>query len=71
MWHQNVLEGNLVVKKLKDVGILAGLGLTLVLTIAVSAAAGAFTGFFLGLVGSRGSLVATCCSRASARCSPC
>jgi membrane protein len=59
MWHQNVLEGNLVAKKLKDVGILAGLGLTLVLTIGVSAAAGAFTGFFLGLVGLEGSLPAT------------
>ena len=59
IWHQNVLAGNFVVKKLKDIVILAGLGLTLVLTIGVSAAAGAFTDFALELVGLEGSLAAT------------
>lgn len=51
MWHHNVQEGNLVVKKAKDVVILLGLGLTVVLSVAVSAATGAFTGLALDLVG--------------------
>ena len=51
MWHHNVQEGNLLVKKAKDVVILVGLGLTVVLSVAVSAATGAFTGVALHLVG--------------------
>ncbi|MGI8537441.1 MAG: YihY/virulence factor BrkB family protein [Mycobacteriales bacterium] len=51
MWHHNVAEGNFVVKKAKDVLILAGLGLTVVLSVGVSAATGAFTGFALDLIG--------------------
>ncbi len=59
IWHQNVLAGNFLVKKLKDIVILAGLGLTLVLTIGISAVAGAFTDFALGLVDLQESVVAT------------
>lgn len=58
VWHQNVLAGNLVVKKLKDIVVLAGLGATLIVSLLVSAAAGAFTDVALDLVGLEGSLVA-------------
>jgi membrane protein len=58
IWHHNVKAGNFLVKKAKDVVILAGLGLTVLLSIAVSAATGAFTGFALGLVGLEDSGVA-------------
>ena len=47
IWHHNVKEGNFLVKKAKDVVILAGLGVTVLLSIAISAATGAFTGFAL------------------------
>ena len=50
IWHQNVHEGNLVVKKVKDVVILLGLGATVVVSVGVSAVGGAFTGFALSLV---------------------
>jgi membrane protein len=50
VWHQNVQAGNIVVKKLKDVVVLAGLGATLVVSIGVSAAAGAFTDVALDLL---------------------
>lgn len=51
IWHHNVKEGNFLVKKAKDVLVLAGLGATIVLSVGVSAATGAFTGFALGLIG--------------------
>lgn len=51
MWHHNVKAGNLVVKKLKDIVVLAGLGATVVVSVGVSAVAGAFTGSALRLVG--------------------
>jgi membrane protein len=50
IWHHNVKEGNFLVKKAKDVLVLAGLGATIVLSVGVSAATGAFTGFALGLI---------------------
>ncbi len=59
MWHQNVLEGNFVVKKLKDIVILVGLGVTLAFSLGISAAAGAFTDFALSVVGIEESLAAT------------
>jgi len=51
VWHHNVKEGNLVVKKVKDVVVLAGLGVAVVLSVGISAATGAFTGFALDVVG--------------------
>ncbi len=45
LWHHNVKEGNVLVKKAKDVVVLAGLGVTVLLTIGISAATGAFTDF--------------------------
>lgn len=50
MWHHNVKEGNLLVKKLKDVVVLAGLGATVVVSVGVSAAATALNGFVIDLV---------------------
>lgn len=51
IWHHNVQAGNLVVKKAKDVVVLAGLGVTVLLSVAVSAATGAFSTYALALVG--------------------
>ena len=59
IWHHNVKEGNLVVKKAKDVVILVGLGATVVLSVGVSAATGAFTGAALDLVDLETTFVAT------------
>jgi len=59
MWHHNVKEGNLVVKKAKDIIILVGLGVTVVLSVGVSAATGAFMGAALDLVGLEETFVAT------------
>jgi membrane protein len=51
IWHHNVKEGNFLVKKAKDVVILAGLGVTVLLSIGISAATGAFTGFAFETLG--------------------
>ena len=59
IWHHNVKAGNFLVKKAKDVVILAGLGLTILLSVGVSAATGAFRDFALDLVGLDTGLVAT------------
>jgi membrane protein len=45
IWHHNVKEGNFLVKKAKDVVVLAGLGVTVLVSIGISATTGAFTGF--------------------------
>ena len=58
IWHHNVKAGNLIVKKAKDVVILLGLGVTVLLSIGVSAATGAFTDFALDLVGLDATFVA-------------
>ncbi|MCW2715879.1 MAG: ribonuclease [Frankiales bacterium] len=55
VWHHNVKEGNFLVKKVKDVVILAGLGVTVLLSIGISAATGAFTDSALGLIGQQDS----------------
>ena len=59
IWHHNVKEGNFVVKKAKDVLVLVGLGLTVVLSVGVSAATGAFRDVALEVVGLEDSVVAT------------
>jgi len=56
VWHQNVQAGNIVVRKLRDVGILAGLGIGLLLSVAVSGIANYATGAVLDLVGFHGFL---------------
>jgi membrane protein len=50
MWHHNVQAGNMVMRKVKDVGILAGLGLTLLASTAMSGVATSATRQFLELV---------------------
>jgi membrane protein len=59
IWHHNVKEGNFLVKKLKDIVILVGLGATLLVSIGISAASGAFSGAALDAVGLGESIVAT------------
>jgi membrane protein len=59
IWHHNVQEGNFLVKKIKDVVILLGLGATLLVSIGISAASGAFSGVALEAVGLQDSIVAT------------
>lgn len=51
IWHHNVQAGNVVVKKLRDVVVLAGLGVTLLASLAVSGVATSATRWFLELVG--------------------
>ncbi len=59
IWHHNVTEGNFLVKKLKDVVILLGLGATLLVSIGISAASGAFSDVALEVVRLDDSVVAT------------
>ena len=59
IWHHNVKEGNFLVKKAKDVVVLLGLGVTVLLSVAVSALTGAFSGYALELVRLEGRPVAT------------
>ncbi len=51
IWHQNVLVGNLVVKKLRDVVVLVGLGVALGVSIAVTAMVTAAISFALRRLG--------------------
>src|SRR4051794_7946197 len=51
IWHHNVKAGNFVVKKLVDIGVLAGLGLTLLASVAVTGVSSAAMTWFLDLVG--------------------
>jgi membrane protein len=50
IWHHNVKAGNFVVKKLADVGVLAGLGLTLIASVAVTGVSSAAMTWFLDAV---------------------
>lgn len=59
VWHHNVKEGNFLVKKAKDIVILTGLGVTVLLSLGISAATGAFTGFALQTLGLEKTLLAT------------
>ncbi|MBC7372387.1 MAG: YihY/virulence factor BrkB family protein, partial [Frankiales bacterium] len=54
MWHHDVQDGNLILKKVRDIVVLAGLGATVAVSVGVSAAGGAFAGFALDLVGLEG-----------------
>jgi membrane protein len=51
MWHQNVLAGNFVVKKLVDIVVLVGLFATIAASVAVTGVTTAATGWVLELVG--------------------
>jgi membrane protein len=58
MWHQDPSAGNVVVRKLWDVGILAGLGIALLASVVLSSAATTATNHVLDWVGLGGSLSA-------------
>lgn len=51
VWHQNVLAGNFIAKKVTDIGLMIGLGVTLLVSIAISGLATAVTTQLLSLVG--------------------
>jgi membrane protein len=51
IWHQNVQAGNFAVKKVRDVVVLAGLGVTVALSLAVTAVVTAATSFVLRHIG--------------------
>src|ERR1700710_2693863 len=50
IWHHNVKAGNFVVKKLVDIGVLAGLGLTLLASVVVTGVSSAAMTWFLDLL---------------------
>jgi len=58
MWHHNLKVGNFFKKKILDIGILAGLGLTMIASVAVTGVSSAATGWLLKQIGLEGSLVA-------------
>lgn len=58
MWHHNLNGGNFIMKKVVDVGILAGLGLTMAASVAVTGVSSAAMGWFLKHIGLDGSLAA-------------
>lgn len=58
MWHQPAEKANAVVRKVRDVAVLAGLGVTVGLSLGVAAIGTGLTGWVLGTVGLEGSLVA-------------
>ena len=64
IWHHNINAGNIIVKKLHDTVILAGLGLTLILSIAVTGAASAFANKIIEALDLSGSSAATYLLRA-------
>ena len=63
MWHQNVLAGNIVVKKLVDAVALIGLFATIGASLAVTGAATAATGYALDRVDQGGSTAAVVLTR--------
>jgi membrane protein len=58
IWHHNVKAGNFLVKKLADIGVLAGLGLTLLASVAVTGVSSAAMSWFLDLIGLENNSVA-------------
>jgi membrane protein len=58
MWHQNVEAGNVVMVRVRDLGILAGLGLTVLASLVVTSLSTSATGAFLDWVGLGGSALA-------------
>ena len=63
IWHQNVLAGNMIVKKARDILILAGLGLGLGISLAVTALVTAAISFALRKLGLDETLAATVIAR--------
>jgi membrane protein len=59
MWHQKVEAGNIIMVRVRDVGILAGLGLTVLASLVVTSLSTSATRAFLDWVGLGGSALAT------------
>ncbi|MCW2546608.1 MAG: ribonuclease [Mycobacterium sp.] len=58
MWHHNLKAGNFITKKLVDIGLLVGLGLTMAASVAVTGVSSSAMGWFLKEIGLEGSTVA-------------
>ena len=58
MWHHNLKAGNFLTKKLIDIGLLAGLGLTMVASVAATGVSASAMGWFLQAIGLEGSTAA-------------
>ncbi|MEX5637045.1 YihY/virulence factor BrkB family protein [Parafrankia sp. FMc2] len=58
IWHQSLETGNFVLRRLKDVAILAGLGLALLASLVVTSLATSATGWFLRWIGLEGNTAA-------------
>lgn len=58
IWHHNVQAGNFIVKKLVDIGVLAGLGLTLLASLVVTGVSSAAMSWFLDQLGIQNNIAA-------------
>jgi membrane protein len=58
MWHHSIKSGNFITNKLRDIGILAGLGLTMAASVAITAVSTSAMGWFLQAIGLEGSTIA-------------
>jgi membrane protein len=58
MWHQDIESGNLVTKRLRDIRVLGGLGLLIVLSVALTSVATSANGVLLRATGMAGSSLA-------------
>lgn len=58
MWHQQAEKANVVARKVRDLGVLAGLGVTVALSLGIAAIGTALTGWALARVGLTDSPVA-------------
>src|ERR1700712_5267325 len=58
MWHHHVQAGNVVVKKLVDIAVLGGLGLTLLASVIVTGVSSSAMSWFLELVGIQDNIAA-------------
>lgn len=58
LWHQNVDVGNILIRRLKDLGVLVGLGVMLLASVLITSFATSATGAFLEWVGLADSTVA-------------
>ncbi|WP_261556707.1 YihY/virulence factor BrkB family protein [Frankia tisae] len=58
IWHQDIEVGNIIMRRLRDISVLAGLGLTLVTSLVVTSLSTSATGTFLDWIGLSGSTAA-------------
>ncbi len=58
IWHQDIDVGNIIKRRLRDISVLAGLGLTLLTSLVVTSLSTSATGTFLDWIGLSGSTAA-------------